>query len=640
MCGFAGCLDPRAHDSAERLTAAATAMAKALLHRGPDDAGVWSDAAAGVALGFRRLSILDLTAAGHQPMASHSGRSVLVFNGEIYNHGALRDELARDGAAPAWRGHSDSEALLETLERWGVAKTLERADGMFAFALWDRAARRLTLARDRFGEKPLYYGWSGGRLLFGSELKALAAHPGFRDALDRDAIAAFVRLGYIPGARTAFAGVRKLPAGHALTFDSGVTPGTWPTPKPYWTVADTARTAARTPFEGDAGAATDRLEELLTAAIAERIESDVPLGAFLSGGIDSSTVTALLAKTVGRLRTFTVGFSDPRFDEAPFAAAIARHLGTEHTEITVGESDVLALVDRLPAIYDEPFADPSALPTLLLTTMTRRHVTVALSGDGGDELFGGYPRYADAARRRQAAERTPAPLRRLAGGLAAAIPGGRARGLDRLARRLEERAAPDAATFWAHYVSRWRHAPGLVPGGDARRALPAGPDGLASAFATFLAWDAGVYLPDDLLVKMDRASMAVSLEARAPLLDPAVAAFAFSLPDSLKLRDGKGKWILREVLARHVPRPLFERPKQGFDPPLGQWLRGPLRDWAEDLLAPQALAADGLLDPGPIRARWERHLTGTDARYELWTILMLQAWRRRWSAAITDSKAV
>jgi asparagine synthase (glutamine-hydrolysing) len=296
------------------------------------------------------------------------------------------------------------------------------------------------------------------------------------------------------------------------------------------------------------------------------------------------------------------------------------------------------LVDRLPTIYDEPFADPSALPTLLLTTMTRRHVTVAMSGDGGDELFGGYPRYADAARRWQAAAAMPAPLRRLAGGIAAAIPGGRARGLDRLARRLEERAAPDPATFWIRYVSRWRHAPDLVRGGDARRALPTGPDGLHSAFATFLAWDAGVYLPDDLLVKMDRASMATSLEARAPLLDPAVAAFAFSLPDSLKLRDGTGKWILREVLARHVPRPLFERPKQGFDPPLGQWLRGPLRDWAEDLLAPEALAADGLLDPAPIRARWQRHLTGTDARYELWAILMLQAWRRRWRTIVADNK--
>jgi asparagine synthase (glutamine-hydrolysing) len=420
-----------------------------------------------------------------------------------------------------------------------------------------------------------------------------------------------------------------------LTLDTGTTPGAWPEARAYWTVADTARAATAAPFTGDAEAATDRLEALLTAAIAARIEADVPLGAFLSGGIDSSTVTALLSRIVGkRLRTFTIGFSDPRFDEAPFAAAIARHLGTEHTEAYVGESDVLALVERLPEIYDEPFADPSALPTLLLTAMTRRHVTVALSGDGGDELFGGYPRYADAARRWRATERTPAPLRHLAGAVAAAIPGGRARGLDRLARRLDERSAADPATFWTRYVARWRHAPGIVPGADPRRALPAGPHGLTSPFATFLAWDAGVYLPDDLLVKMDRASMAMSLEARAPLLDPAVASFAFSLPDAMKLRDGTGKWLLRQVLARHVPRPLFERPKQGFDPPLGQWLRGPLRDWAEDLLSPAALGDDGLLAPGPIRARWEGHLTGKDARYELWTILMLQAWRRRWRAII------
>jgi asparagine synthase (glutamine-hydrolysing) len=637
MCGIVGFLLPDPAQDGRGMEATAAAMAERLRHRGPDDGGSWADAEAGIALGFRRLSILDLSMAGHQPMVSASGASVLVFNGEIYNHRRLREALAAAGAAPNWRGHSDSEALLEALEHLGVERTLALADGMFAFAFWDRRARRLWLGRDRFGEKPLYYGWNNGVFLFGSELKALAAHPGFAAEIDREAIAAFVALGYLPAPRSAFAGIRKLPAGHALAIEAGATPGAWPAPIPYWRIADVARDGARAPFGGSDAEAIDRLEQLLTEAVTERIEADVPLGAFLSGGIDSSTVTALLQRATGRLDTFTIGFEDPRYDEAPFAAAIAAHLGTRHTELRVREAEVLDLVARLPEVHDEPFADASALPTMLLARMTRGAVTVALSGDGGDELFGGYPRYAEAARRFDAARGTPAPLRAAAAWAAAHLPRGAAPFLGRLARRLEERGAADAEAFWASYVRRWRDAPGLVLGADASACLPRpGPAEAASPLSSFLAWDAAVYLPDDLLVKIDRASMAFSLEARAPMLDPEVAAFAFSLPDCFRRRDGQGKWILREVLARHVPRHLFERPKQGFEPPLGAWLRGPLRDWAEELLSPAALSAGGLLDPAPIRARWARHLAGRDHRFELWTILALQAWRRHWAAAIRE----
>ena len=647
MCGITGFWTPDGLNQ-EEARATVTAMTDVLRHRGPDDEGAWIDPVAGIALGFRRLAILDLTPTGHQPMESASGRFVIVFNGEIYNHAALRRELA--GSGHQFRGRSDTEVLLEAIEAWGMRRTLEQCNGMFAFAVWDKAERTLHLARDRAGEKPLYYGWMGRTLLFGSELKALRAYPAFRPQVDRNALALYLRRGYVPGPYSIYLGVNKLRPGTWLTVrPDRVDAGAAPTA--YWSSRDVAEQAAADPFRGDATEAGEAFHALLTDAVKLRMEADVPLGAFLSGGIDSSTIVALMqALSPTPVRTFTIGFRDERHDEAHHAAAIARHLGTEHTELYLTPAEALAVIPRLPVLYDEPFADTSQIPTALVSELTRRHVTVSLSGDAGDELFGGYRRHKLGPAIWRGIRWMPLPLRR---GLAALIaphaPNGAGPSMSiqsRLMRRLtgkrnlveRRRQAADILRLQSpvmlyHYMmSFWKDPTELLPG--AREMLvpatdPARwPDLDASPEQIMMYLDAVAYLPDDILVKLDRASMGASLEARIPMLDHRIIEFAWRLPLSIRLRGGAGtKWPIRQVLYRYVPPQMVDRPKQGFHMPVVDWLRGPLRDWAESLLDERRLRDGGMLDPRPIRRKWAEHLAGTTRwDYHLWTVLMFEAW--------------
>lgn len=632
MCGIAGVLGPSLPDFEPRLRA----MADTLHHRGPDAGGVWADAAAGVGLAHRRLSILDLSPQGAQPMVSAGGRFVLCYNGEIYNHGDLRREL--EAVRPvAWRGHSDTEVLVEAIAEWGVDATLARCNGMFAFAVWDRAERRLTLARDRMGEKPLYVGRVGGRIAFASEIKALRTLPGWQRAVDPDALAGLLRFGYVPAPRSIHSGVFKLPAAATVSF--GVEDAAAPLAiddfvarvRPYWDLAAVAAAGVADPFAGDADAAASALEPLLADAVARRIEADVPVGALLSGGVDSSLVAALMQRASPRpVRTFTIGFDDARFDEAHHARRVAAHLGTDHTELHLTPGRALDVIPRLPEVYDEPFADASQIPMLLVSAIAREHVTVALSGDGGDELFFGYGRYADALDIWGRIGGWPAGLRR---GLAAGLRGaGRLAGGDlgfrlrRLGRRI------DAAGFDAYYANLLSLA--LVP--TAVRGWPRGlpgdpaiPAALADPSRRMMFADQRGYLPDDILVKTDRASMAASLELRVPLLDHRVVEFAWRLPDACR-RDGRtGKAVLRRLLYRHVPREIVDRPKQGFEIPADDWLRGPLRDWMGDLLDPAALRREGLIDAEAVGALVADHLAGRGRNgFALWPVLMFEAWRR------------
>lgn len=648
MCGICGTLEtgPRPSGALEGL---ADAMAKALAHRGPDDHGTWVDAEAGLALGQRRLAILDLSPAGRQPMASASGRFVMVLNGEVYNYADLRSALEADAKGPLpWRGHSDTEVLLEGIERWGLEATLRRAVGMFALAVWDRQERVLRLARDRVGEKPLYYGWQDGRFLFASELKGLRAHPRFRAEVDRDSLALYFRFGYVPGPHCIYRGLRKLPPGTILEVRADA-PGARPEPVPYWSAREVAEAGRARPFRGTEAEAVDRLEALLRDAVRHCMVSDVPLGVFLSGGLDSSTVAALMqAQSPRPIRTFTIGFREAAFDEAQHARAVAEHLGTQHEELYVTPEEARAVIPRLPAIYDEPFADSSMIPTFLVSQLARRHVTVALSGDAGDELFGGYERYLKAAAAWRRLSWMPRPLRRAAAAvLRSASPrawdlllkplapvlrkrlraGSAGQAVHKLAAALDARGFGD---FYLRLVSLWQEPTELVRGAREPPVNATDPALLAfegSPEERMMLLDLVSYLPDDILVKVDRASMAVALEARVPLLDHRVVAFAWSLPLALRVRAGEGKRLLRQVLYRHVPRDLVDRPKQGFGVPVGEWLRGPLRGWAEDLLAEDRLRAEGFLEPGPVRQRWREHLDGTrDGAPQLWAVLMFQAW--------------
>jgi asparagine synthase (glutamine-hydrolysing) len=622
MCGLAGFFDRTSKIDPEQYGPIIEAMTGRIAHRGPDDAGLWCDPASAIALGFRRLAILDLSPAGHQPMASSDGRLMMVYNGEIYNHRDLRAELTPLRGIP-WRSSGDSEVLLEGFVRWGVHETLARLDGMFAIALWDRQERRLWLARDRFGEKPLYYGFAGGTLLFGSELKALKAHPAWRGVIDRPALGLYLAHGYVPAPYSAYEGIGKLPPGHVVSFTATEETA----PRAFWDLEQQAAIAAATPFTGDLAAAADLLEQLIDESVASRLESDVPVGAFLSGGIDSSTVVAAMQRAhPGLVRSFSIGFPGTRYDEAPFAEAVARHLGTKHLTLPVTDAECRAIVPRLPEIYDEPFADASAIPTLLLCELTRAHVTVGLSGDGGDELFGGYERYQQSAARWQSIEQHP--LRARIGRAAAAPLAGNQTRLGRTIRKRAERwSATAPEQLYRDRMSHWQQSDQLTtlvrPPNRFDAAPPAGLSSLAQSFSVL---DAVTYLPDDLLVKMDRASMAVSLEARAPLLNAKIAAFAWSLPPSLAVEMGP-KRVLREVLYRRVPQALIDRPKQGFEPPIGDWLRGALREWADDLLSPAALARHCLVDPKLVTRRWREHRDGIrNWTYPLWTVLMAQAW--------------
>jgi asparagine synthase (glutamine-hydrolysing) len=637
MCGLAGVLSAQGRGGEPR--AIAERMALTLRHRGPDDLGVYADESAGVALGHTRLAIIELSALGHQPMASPCGRFVLAFNGEIYNFRELRRALA--GAGHRFRGESDTEVALVALQHWGVEAALARFNGMFALAFWDRRARTLELARDRLGEKPLYYGRAGRSIVFASELGALRAHPEFRPEIDRAALAAMLRHGYVPAPGAIYEGVRKLPAGCRLRLAAGSLE--LPSPVPYWRLRD----VALAPQGADAPEERlDELHRLLADAVALRMTADVPVGAFLSGGVDSSLVSALMQSASARpVKTYAIGFDDPRFDEAARARAVARFLGTEHSEVIVTRADALDLVPALAGVHDEPFADPSQLPTLMVSRLARADVKVALSGDGGDELFGGYRRYRAAASLWRLAAPLPRPARAALGrvlgwpsprawealGRAAAVAGVRAD--PRLAERAEKaaRAMPASSAEDVHrrMMSPWPDPSTLVLG--APEPEPAGaPPETAGLVEAMLLRDAEGYLPDDILVKLDRASMSLGLEARVPLLDHRVVECAWRFPVELRIRDGVGKWPLRAVLARHVPPALTERPKQGFDVPVSDWLRGPLRGWAEDLLAPERLRREGLLRPEPVARRWREHLDGRrEGSLALWHVLMFQSWLER-----------
>lgn len=642
MCGIAGLLHPPATPQDE-LEALAHAMARPMLARGPDAGDAWADAGTGVALAHRRLAIVDLSPTGAQPMHGADGRRTLTFNGEIYNFHALRTELRELGHG--FRGGSDTEVMLAAFASWGVMGALQRFVGAFALALWDDGERTLTLARDRMGEKPLYYSFHDGLLLFGSELKALRAHPRYRPGVDQDALAMLLRYGYVPAPHSIDAGTHKLLPGTFLTVHAGEAPGT---PVPYWELGAAIARGQQTPFTGSEAEAADELERLLRQSLALQMVADVPVGAFLSGGVDSSAVVALMqAQSARPVRTFTIGFSDAAYDEAPHAREIARHLGTEHTEQVLTPAEVLAAIPRMPTVYDEPFADSSMIPTYLVAALARRHVTVSLSGDAGDELFAGYNRYVWGAGIWRRLGSWPRPLRQGMAGLLTSLPvagwdGLYARGAALLPPRLRQRTpgeklhklagvlpASSEADFYRSLVSRWQAPTRAVPGSQEHpRGWPPELGQLPDAVGRMMAMDLLTYLPDDILAKVDRASMGVSLEARVPLLDHRVIEFAWSLPRSYQVRDGVGKRVLREVLYRHVPRTLIERPKMGFALPLGDWLRGPLRSWAEDLLASDRLAAEGHLSPLPVRQLWEAHLSGRESHAEaLWSVLMFQAWR-------------
>jgi asparagine synthase (glutamine-hydrolysing) len=641
MCGIAGVVDPSR--GADDLGLKARQMADTLVHRGPDSSGVWSDE--GVGFAHRRLAIIDLTPAGHQPMVSSSGRFVITFNGEIYNFHDLRRSLESEGAH--FTGHSDTEVLLQAVESWGVRKALGAAVGMFAFGLWDRHERTLVLARDRLGEKPLYWASDGRRMAFGSELRAVRQVDGLCGKVDADSIMLFLRHNYVPSPRTIFTGVRKLAPGTMLTarFDGGCAIEECA----YWSVSRAYEAGAARPFLGSIQDAVQTLEGLFRNTIRDQMISDVPIGAFLSGGIDSSTIVALMQSESPRpIRTFTIGFREGAFNEAAAAEDVAKHLGTQHTTMYVTPKDALDVIPKLPAIYDEPFADSSQIPTCLLSALTRRHVTVALSGDGGDELFCGYNRYLWARTLWRALSLVPLPLRRLAAG---ALRGASPAQLDRfltpamkvLPRRLRmphagERLAKLAASLdvsepsriYLRFLSHWNDPgevtlSGMEPEtGMSRATAVAG----VEAFTRYMMrTDSGNYLPDDIMVKVDRASMAVSLESRVPMLDHRIFEFAATLPVRYLVHGREGKQVLRHILYRHVPKSLVDRPKTGFGIPLEAWLRGPLREWASDLLAPSTLRRQGIFNPAVVDRHWQEHLSGSRAwHYPLWDVLMLTAW--------------
>ncbi len=621
-------------------------MTKTLRHRGPDDGGHFVDESAGVALGNRRLAVIDLSIEGHQPMVSPSGRYVMTFNGEIYNFEVLRRELR--GAGHPFRGGSDTEVLLAAIEQWGIGQTLSRANGMFALAVWDRRDRTLSLARDRFGEKPLYYGWTGSGFLFGSELKALRAHPSFASEIDRNSLTLYFRHNCIPAPYTIYSGIQKLMPGTTLTIGQSTPVGTVPEPTSFWTLRSQVEEGLQTRTHVPLEAVIEEAESVLADAVAIRMHADVPVGILLSGGIDSSLVAAFAQERhQSKVRTFTIAFDDPSYDEAGAARAVAVQLGTEHTERLVTAADALAIVPVIPELYDEPFADSSQIPTAILARLTREDVTVALAGDGGDELFGGYNRYAWAEHFWRRLKPVPLPLRRLAGSALGAVPPGWwDRAFDRSARLLPStlrtrlpgtklqkvaRVLPAANLDDAYLAltSHFERPSDLVLSSSepstllqAREKWPA-----LDPVNLMLYLDTMTYLPDDILTKVDRATMGVSLEARLPFLDPRVSALAWRLPLELKVRGGTGKWLLRELLRRRVAAEIVERPKAGFGIPLGPWLRGPLRSWAEELLDPARLRAEGFLDVGRVQGLWRSHLSRRrDHQFELWDVLMFEAW--------------
>jgi len=645
MCGLTGIWQPIGF-SASDAQAMALAMAHRIIHRGPDDCGVWTDSDAGVVLAHRRLSILDLSPAGHQPMVSASGRYVIVFNGEIYNCQDLRKKLERNGGTVAWRGHSDTEVMLAAIAHWGLVAAVKRFVGMFAFALWDREYRTLHLVRDRMGEKPLYYGWMDKTFLFGSELKALRAYPGWRGEIDRNALTLFMRHAYIPVPHTIYQGIHKLQPGTILSLSRDAVWDAKESCRPiaYWSVRDVAGRSMGNRYGGSSTEAVDELETLLKDSVKKQMVADVPLGAFLSGGVDSTMVVALMQAQSNRpVKTFTIGFEEEGYDEAAFAKAVARHLGTEHTELYVGPDQAMSVIPNLPQMYDEPFADPSQIPTFLLSSLARQHVTVCLSGDGGDELFAGYNRYIW-----NPIGWMPKGLRRVMANIVRTMPPEKWDSLfhpivtmaekiglprhpgDKLHKLADILAMEGPEAMYSGFVSHWKDPSSLVINGNEPLTVLSDP-GQWPNYTEFtermMYWDMVTYLPDDILVKVDRAAMATSLETRMPFLDHRLVEFAWRLPLSMKIHNGRRKWCLRQVLSRYVPKRLVERPKAGFGVPIDTWLRGPLREWAESLLNEQRLRQEGFFNPAAIREKWIEHLSGRrNWQYHLWNVLMFQAW--------------
>ncbi|QMS91447.1 asparagine synthase (glutamine-hydrolyzing) [Nostoc edaphicum CCNP1411] len=644
MCGIAGFWNISRQVNSDELCYIVQQMSDTLLHRGPDNGGSWVDAEIGMALGHRRLAIVDLSPEGHQPMISANGRYVIVFNGEIYNFLELKRQL--ESLDHHFRGRSDTEVMLASFSQWGLHEAIGRFNGMFAFALWDRQERILHLGRDRLGEKPLYYGWMGQTFLFGSELKALKVHPAFQAKINRDALTIYLRNNYVPAPYSIYEGIYKLPPGTILTWN-GV--DTHPNPVPYWSAIKAAELSVHEPFTGSEMEAVAQMEALLQDAVGLRMVADVPLGAFLSGGIDSSTVVALMqAQSNQAVKTFTIGFDEDSYNEAHYAKAVAQHLGTDHTELYVTPKDALAVIPKLPTLYDEPFADSSQIPTFLISQLAKQDVTVSLSGDGGDELFAGYTRYFWGNNTWQKIGWIPPTLRQTAACTLSSLSPqtwncALANFQDLLPTKLKQPtpgdklhwiagilAVSDAQALYTEMISHWKEREGLVV--DSLKPLMNYCDRqqlsqLPDFIHQMMYLDTVNYLPDDILVKVDRASMAVSLESRIPFLDHRVVELAWRIPLSLKIRNGQGKWLLRQILYKYVPQNLIERPKMGFGMPIDSWLRVPLRDWAENLLDENRLQQQGFLNPQPIRQKWAEHLSSEqDWQNYLWDVLMFQAW--------------
>lgn len=645
MCGITGFWDFSGESNTDRMQVIVRRMSDTLKHRGPDDGGVWVDQTTGIALGHRRLAIVDLSPLGHQPMASANGRYILVFNGEIYNFLQLRQELAHLGYR--FRGESDTEVMLAAFSEWGLERSLSNFNGMFAFALWDRQEQRLHLGRDRLGEKPLYYGWVGSTFVFSSELKALKAYPDFPAQINRDALALYLRHNYIPAPYSIYQDIYKLPPASVLTVQTPDSSHLHPVS--YWSVQSVAQAGIAHPFPGDETEAIAQLDALLRDAISLRMVADVPLGAFLSGGVDSSTIVALMqVQSRKPIKTFTIGFYEDDYNEAQHAKAVAHHLATDHTELYVTPKDAIAVIPKLPSLYDEPFSDSSGIPTFLLSQLTRKYVTVSLSGDGGDELFAGYNRYFWGRRIWQTIGWIPKPLRLLAASTLTTLspetwnhgfaqlspllpPPLRQRYLgDKLHKLAEVLGVASSQALYRGLMSHWSEPESLVWGSSEPATALNTPQAWAALpdFTRRMMYlDTVTYLPDDILVKVDRASMGVSLETRIPYLDHRIVELVWRMPLAVKIRHNQGKWLLRQVLYQYVPKPLIERPKMGFGVPINSWLRESLRDWAEALLDEHRLWQEGFFNPQPIRQKWQEHLQGDrNWQYPLWDILMFQAW--------------
>ena len=648
MCGIAGLMNYS--ENQDNLRQFVLEMSGALKHRGPDDSGVWVDSNIPFAFSHRRLSILDLTAAGHQPMKSQNGRYVIAFNGEIYNHLEIRREIESSNfysSSFKWRGGSDTESLLAAIELWGIEAAVKKTVGMFAFALWDITTQDLTLVRDRFGEKPLFYGWCDDVFLFGSELKALKAYSKFSPRVDRDALALFMRYGYVPAPNSIYSGIQKLEPGSIFTISMRKDARREGFLKSFWNSHRVISEGRANPFNGSIQDSINELERLLKNSVAGQMVADVPLGAFLSGGVDSSTVVALMQAQSSRdVKTFSIGFHEVGYNEADHAEKIAKYLGTEHTELYISSIDALNVIPSIPDIYDEPFADPSQIPMYLLSQLTQKQVSVSLSGDGGDELFGGYSRYLLTASLWNKLEKIPQPVRKIMRSVIAFAPSNqwdyfynlinafipskyqtRLPG-DKILKAAGVIDSVDGAQLYRRIVSHW-NASEVVLGieSSTENELIDNSFNQQTLIERMMGWDTSTYLPDDILSKVDRSAMAVGLETRVPFLDHRIFEFAWKLPLDFKIRNGQGKWILRQILYKYVPQKLIERPKMGFGVPIDSWLRGPLRDWAENLINESRLRREGFLNPEPIRKKWAEHLSGRrNWQYQLWNVLMFQAW--------------